>query len=783
MRPSLRRQLEQAWRRARAGSPRLLALGALVFGVVVVTGLWFVWSVQRGLPDKEAIGRIGDMAQSTTVLDRDDRIAFTLYKEQRIDVPLEQISPSLVEAFLAIEDQRFYEHSGFDAIRIVSAAAVNVRHGRRAQGGSTITQQLARLSFLTHEKTFRRKVQEVILARRIERQYSKTRILEMYLNKVYFGAGLYGVEAASRGYFGKHASEATTAEAALLAGLMKSPSTYAPTVDMKRAVARRNVVLQVMRDAGAIDDAAWRAAREAPVSLKDGLRSDEPHGRYFKEQVRRELVERFGVERVYEGGLKVYSTIDLEMQEAAEHAVDAAIQSMDKRLQAAALRKAGAKGTVPPSPAEPLQAALIALDPRTGHVRAMVGGRDFDDSSFNRAVQARRQPGSAFKPFVYAAALEAGFTPATMIERLNEPIPTLEGAWTPEDGHSTADSLSLRTALRTSSNRAAVRLLQEVGIPQTVQYAKKMGVGDVPSVPSLALGSGEVTLQSLTAAYAAFANGGEVPAPLTIRRVEDRDGLVLWESQSSLTRAVKPVTAYLMATMMADVINAGTGARARSAGFTLPAGGKTGTTNDFKDAWFVGFTPNLVAGVWLGFDQPKTILANGFAGDLAVPMWAGFMKGATRGDKAEWVRQPSGISVARVCRLSGKLANDGCDDVEVLSDAGALQHRSMVYAEFFAAGTQPVDVCALHQKRGFLGQIAAAITGKPTHNASPPRLSEIGLPAPTTVQQPDGAVVVAATAPAPEAAPTEEPKKKKRGFWSKVFGINRDSKPADSVED
>src|SRR5262249_30963270 len=236
-----------------------------------------------------------------------------------------------------------------------------------------------------------------------------------------------------------------------------------------------------------------------------------------------------------------------------------------------------------------LQAAIGARDPQTAHVRAMVGGRDFEASRFNRAVQAKRQPGSAFKPFVYAAALEAGFTPATLIDHLNDPIATVQGAWSPEDEHSTASEMTLRTGLRTSSNRAAVRLLQEVGIPQTVAYARTMGVGELPSVPSLALGSGEVTVQAMTAAYAAFANGGLVPHPVLIRRVEDRGGHVLFEAEDTSNRAISPTTAFLMASMLSDVINAGTGARARSLGFTLPAAGKTGTTNDFNDAWFVGF--------------------------------------------------------------------------------------------------------------------------------------------------------------------------------------------------
>jgi 1A family penicillin-binding protein len=765
-------ELRQHWAHARARHPRMVAGVTVAFALAVVLSISGVViaasSLRSGLPNLDALRRIGEMDQATAVFDASDRLAFTIYKEQRIDVPLEEVSPHLLRALIAIEDQRFYTHRGFDLIRIGSAAVANIRHGRTAQGGSTITQQLARQSFLTPDKTYRRKIQELILAARIEQMYSKRAILELYLNKVYFGDGLYGVEAASRGFFGKHASELSLAEAALLAGLVKSPSTYAPTVSMERAIARRNVVLQVMHETGVIDLNTWQAARAERGALRDTLRSEEPHGQYFKEHVRRELVDRFGWETVYQGGLRVFSTIDMRMQQQAEAAVAEGLRALDLRRTALAARRKAAPAD---TGSAPLQAALLAMDPHTGHVRAMIGGRDFDESHFNRAVQARRQPGSAFKPFVYAAALEAGFTPSTLIEHLNEPIPTLQGAWTPEDEHSAADSMSLRTGLRTSSNRAAVQLLQQVGIARTVQYAKSLGVGDVPSVPSLALGSGEVTLQSLTAAYGAFANQGEVPKPLLIRRVEDRDGRVLYAASETATRAISAVTAYLMSNMMADVINAGTAARARTLGFTLPAAGKTGTTNDYHDAWFVGFTPTLLAGVWVGFDQPRTIMQNGFAADVAVPIWASFMKAATKGNKPDWLTPPPGVTTANVCRLSGQLASEGCEDVEVVNADGHIEHRSMVYTEYFARGTQPKTRCELHPTRTIFGAIASVFTG--SEKPAPPHVDTTGIvPAVAT------AGTIAAAEPPPAQAVEEAPKKK-RGFWSRVFGVSRgdDRKP------
>jgi 1A family penicillin-binding protein len=764
-------ELFAQWRAAFRRSPWALSAVTLAFAALALTslvcGAWVIETLRGdGLPDQAAMRRIGEMDQTTAVYDDTDALVFTIFKEQRIDVPLEQISPNLIHAIVAIEDQRFYEHHGFDVVRIMSAALANVRHRRAAQGGSTITQQLARQSFLTPDKTIHRKVQEIVLAARIERLYSKRQILELYLNKVYFGDGLHGVEAASRGFFGKHASELSIPEAALLAGLVKSPSSYAPTVSLPRATARRNVVLNAMLENGAIDRTTWQSARASKVALHDTLRETEPHGLYFKEQLRQELVDRFGWQRVYEGGLRVYSTIDMPEQIAAEAAVDESLKAIDERRRALAAKRSPSRASAQPS--EPLQAALIALDPKTGHVRAMVGGRDFNESRFNRAVQAHRQPGSAFKPFVYATALENGYTPATVIDHLNDPIATLQGAWTPEDEHSTADSMSLRAGLRMSSNRAAVRLLQEVGIPRTVQYAKNMGVGEVPSVPSLALGSGEVTLESMTTAYAAFANHGLVPQAMMIRRVEDRAGHVLYEAKESSSRAVSETTAFLMSSMLADVVNAGTGSRARRLGFTLPAAGKTGTTNDFNDAWFVGYTPKLVTGVWVGFDQPRTILPNGFAADIAVPLWAKFMKSATSGDKPEWFTPPAGITTATVCRISGKLATEGCQSVDVVDDQGQLERRSMVYTEYFARGTEPTTYCELHPTRNAFDKIAVLLGA--AQKPAPPRIENTGLP-------PSPPPAVAATAGSSPSAPIVEPPtpKKKRGFWSKVFGIGKDS--------
>jgi 1A family penicillin-binding protein len=770
-----------------AGRPRVLTgLVALLAVVVFLAGGWAAWfsyDLTAGLPDRHALSAIGDMAQATTILDAADKPAFTIFKEQRIEVPIGKISPNLIKAVVSVEDQRFYEHSGVDGVRVAAAVVKNLQEGRRAEGGSTITQQLARQSFLSRDKTYRRKLKEVILAAYLEKMYSKDEILEVYLNKVYFGDGLYGVEAASRGYLGKPASDLSVAEAALLAGLIQSPSSYAPTVNLTRAIARRNVVLQAMVASGAIDQPAAERARSSSVELINGLEIRESSGLYFKEQVRRELVERFGWERVYQGGLRVHTTLDPALQRAAEVLVEKGLSVVERRP---GFRHA-VRGTQPPvkegERPEYLQGALLAMDPGTGHVRAMVGGRDFGESPFNRATQAKRQSGSAFKPFVYATALEAGYSPGSVISHLNDPIETPQGGWLPEDEHSSASSMTLRTALRTSSNRAAVQLLNSVGIQQAVGYAQKLNVGTPPSVPSMALGASDVTLISLTAAYGAFANGGVVRQPVLIRRVEDSDGMVLYTDQSKGQRAVSESTAFLMSSMLADVINSGTAYRARQAGFSLPAAGKTGTTNGYVDAWFVGFTPHLVTGVWIGFDQPATIISNGYAGELAVPLWASFMKIATKGDKPDWIVRPSNVAGVNVCRVSGKLPNAGCTSVNVVNREGMTETRSMIYTEYYVAGTQPASVWPLHASPSFMDRLAGLFGGG--HPEIPIGADQAGLPPARTGTS--GAVPHPAPIPElrPEASspePKAEEPKKKRGFWGRLFGKG-DKKPEQKPDD
>ncbi|CAN5683805.1 hypothetical protein BH18ACI5_BH18ACI5_13090 [soil metagenome] len=765
------------------GRPRVLTGLVCVMAIIVflTTGYasWLAYDITAGLPSRETVRAMGDMAQATTILDANDKPVFTIFKEQRIEVPLNRMSPNLIKAVVSVEDQRFFDHSGVDAIRVAAAIVRNFQEGRRAEGGSTITQQLARQSFLSRDKTYRRKLKEVILAAYIENLYDKKEILELYLNKVYFGEGLYGVEAASRGYFAKSAADLTVDQAALLAGLIQSPSSYAPTVNMDRAVARRNVVLQTMVSSGAIDAAKADAAKQTRVKLTNGLEIHETFGLYFKEQVRRELVDRFGWQRVYQGGLRVYTTLDPDLQQSAETLVEKGLADIEKRPAFKHDERGTATELKEGQTPGYLQGALVSIDPANGYVRALVGGRAFDESRFNRATQAKRQSGSAFKPFVFAAALEAGYSPATVITGLNDPIETLQGAWTPEDEHSTASSMTLRQALKTSSNRAAVQLLQGVGIPAAVSSAQKLNVGTPPSVPSLALGTSDVTLIALTAAYGAFANGGIVRQPVLIRRVEDGEGEVIFKDEQKSQRAVSEATAFMMSSMLADVINHGTAYRARQAGFTIPAAGKTGTTNDYVDAWFVGFTPRVVTGVWIGFDQPQTIIANGYGGELAVPIWAGFMKTATKGHASEWFSPPKEITAVNVCRISGKLPNDGCSNVQVATGEGLVETRSMIYTEYFLKGTQPKTICPLHPSQSFFDKLAGVFGAGDDQKPIP--ADQAGLPS-SSVASTSGATPPSANAPKPgdeSRAEVKPEKEKKRGFWSKVFGKGKDDDKKD----
>jgi penicillin-binding protein 1A len=612
-------------------------------------------------------------AQATVLYDTSDRQVFTLFTERRVDVPLARVSPHLIAAVLAAEDRKFYQHRGYDLVRLTASGIANLRAGRFVQGGSTITQQLVRMTNGDRDRTVSRKLREMLTAAAIERRFSKASILETYLNKVYLGEGFYGVEAAAYGYFGKSSSEVTPEEAATIAALIQSPTRYTKQELTSHVRARRNWILETMHGERQIDAASYRAAVEAPLRIKassavppelaaaesaESASMGTGTGLYFKEAVRRELRALLPASEVLSGGLRVYTTIDPVMQAAAEKALTERLAAMERTVQDQKSRRRAA--SEPSAP--PLQGSIVAIDPHTGYVKALVGGRDFSESKFDRARQARRQPGSAFKPFVYASALEAGYAPGTMLRDLDQPVSAREGDYLPRGEHEPTE-MTVRRALTMSSNRAAVHMLQHVGMSSVLRYAQRFGIeSPLPAVPSLALGTGEVTLLELTSAYAVFANKGEYVQPTLIRRVESASGDVLYRAPSATRHVVSEDTAYLITNMLSDVIQRGTANNVRRLGFTAPAAGKTGTTDDVADAWFVGYTPRLAAGVWVGYDDPRAIRKGAFASAIAVPAWTSFMKSATRaqGRRDEAFEAPAGLEKVAYCPVSGEPAGPNC---------------------------------------------------------------------------------------------------------------------------
>jgi penicillin-binding protein 1A len=553
---------------------------------------------------------------ATQVYAEGGEILGEFFIERRIPVRLSDCPSALRQAVIAIEDQNFYGHIGIDLQGIARAVYEDVRAGEFAQGGSTITQQLARGLFLSPQKTLARKLKEALLALQIERCYTKEEILQRYLNQIYLGSGAYGVEAAAQTYFGKNVGQLTLSEAALIAGLPRYPSLCSPLVNPGKALARRRVVLQKMFECRFISAKQMQQAGREPLRLAP--RHSGNRAPYFVERVRQMLEERLGQNALYKGGLSIHTTLDSRMQEAAELAVRTGMVKLDERIRR---RHEGEENPRLP------QVALVALDPHTGEVKALVGGRDFEKSRFNRAVQARRQPGSAFKPVVYSYALEAGFTPDSRV--LDAPISFRAGGgawWHPTNYRNEYKGIiTLTQAIKTSQNTAAVRLLARLGVSPVVAHAHRLGISSpLGRDLSLALGSSGVTLLELTGAYGVFDNDGIRVSPTMVREVRDNLGRLLWKPEHNRQRVMSEDGARMMTMMLRAVVEGGTGTSARQLG--RPLAGKTGTTSDFRDALFVGYSPALVAGVWVGYDNCVP-LGKGESGAMAaLPVWIDFMR-------------------------------------------------------------------------------------------------------------------------------------------------------------
>jgi penicillin-binding protein 1A len=576
-----------------------------------VAALWAFTVLPRSLPNVAALESFQPM-QGTKIYDENDELITEFHVERRIFVPLAQIPRALRDAVLATEDRRFYQHWGLDPIGIARAIYQNYRRGRVVEGGSTITQQLTKVLFLTPDKSLERKLKEAVLALELERRYSKDRILEMYLNQIYFGHGAYGVEAAARTYFGKSVSELNVREAALIAGLPRAPSAYSPFEHADVAKRRREVVLRRMVEYGAVkEDDAKRLARSDLGLIPPERRRTT--GQYFLEYVQQTLEAKYGADMVFKGGLNVYTTLSPPMQLAAEQALREGLKALEGRTKNA-------------RPGEHPEGAVVSIEPQTGYVRALVGGYDFFRSEFNRAVQAKRQPGSAFKPFVYIAALEAGFTPASRV--VDEPVSYAVGGgnvWKPENyDRKFRGSTTLQQALEESVNIVTIKLQERVGVNRTVQVARRLGVSSpIDMNLSLALGTSDLTLLEMTSAYGVLANQGTWLPPTTIRYVTNANGQLLEEHVPNGREALSPEMAYLATHMLRGVVERGTGQAAKALG--RPVAAKTGTTNDYSNAWFVGFTPKLATGVWVGYDRPRSLGKDETGSRVAVPIWVTYM--------------------------------------------------------------------------------------------------------------------------------------------------------------
>lgn len=804
---AFRRRARRSYASRQAFRRRLVFAGLWALLIFLVISLGAAAGVFAGflrdLPSLDGLEEYQPSITTTLYTDQDEPFA-SFYEQRRSLLPLAKIPVQLKQAVLAVEDSRFYEHHGLSPRAIARAMIMNLLTRRKAQGGSTITQQLARALFLTPEKSFARKLKEALLAVEIEKKYPKDKILELYFNQVYFGHGAYGVEAAAQTYFKKSVGELTLAEAAMLAGLPSAPNRFSPILDPARARRRRDHVLNRMVEQKVITRAQADAASRSPFdeALFTRSRTIAP---YFVEHVRQSLEESYGAYALYNSGLKVYTTLNLKMQRAAEEALVGGLRELDK---ARGFRPRPARGSdatririgpytprvgeilpgtvlkVKPKSLEvqlgryrgeipldsmkwtklttlaeafregdpvlvqvlsvderrkmvemaleqepELEGAFVALDPKDGAIKAMIGGYDFERSKFNRAVQARRQPGSAFKPFVYATAFDRGLTPSTIIE--DSPISfrfRVGGQvveWSPENyDRKFRGPTTLRRGLENSINVVTVKLMQEVGVDPVIRMARQMGIeSDLRRELALALGVSEVTPLELVSAYGVLANGGVRAEPFAIRKVTDSQGRILEERVAEPQEVMRPETAYVLVNVMKGVIERGTAARARV--LKRPLAGKTGTTSEATDVWFIGFTPNLVAGVWVGYDVKKSLGPAETGGRLALPLWIAFMQKILPDLPPEDFKPAENVVAIPVNYMTGRPVPQ--------DEKGAI-------LEYFIKGTEPV--------------VSQAASGTPPRAAAagPPVTGSPSRTAPSAVETSPGG-----GAPHPSATPAGPP--------------------------
>lgn len=681
---------------------RLVAVGVLALAALCAGLAWGAWvHICDRCPSIAQIYAF-EPKEATQLYAADGSLLAELFRERRTPIRLEDLPPHVYNAFISVEDQRFWTHEGVDLRRTTRAFIDFVLNGYDVAGGSTITQQLAGAMFSAsvdrRDISVRRKLREMRVAFALESAYSKQEILEAYLNQINFD-GVYGIEAAAQRYFGKRARELNLPEAATLAAIPRNPRSYNPARNPERAIGRRNLILELMARQDRVSRHDAEVAKAYPLELEEGAVQDRV-APYFVEWVRQHLYSRYGTD-IYENGFRVYTTLDPAIQATADSALRAQLTAVERNpgfrggvtyaqtrsWSADSLSAVSRGGAEMPY----VQGMFIALDPRTGDVRALIGGRDFEDSEFNRATQAIRQPGSVFKPFVYTAAIASGIPASEVI--IDAPILIENPGSDPYSPKNFTDTfhgpMTLRRALAQSINVVAVKLGQRVGEESMAQIATSMGItSEIPRVPSAAIGSASLTPLEIASAYTTFANMGVRVVPRPILRIESKDGRVLWESQVNREQVLEPRVAWVVLSMLRDAVDRGTGQSAVRIGagvpYSVPVAGKTGTTNSATDTWFVGFTPELVTATWIGFDLPQRVHVGATGGSTAAPVGAAVLAGyyRTHEPPPAWPR-PDELIERVVDETSGLLATQWCPAGEV-------------YREIYLPGTEPTETCDLH---------------------------------------------------------------------------------------
>ncbi len=662
----------------------IIIIVSLVVGLVVGSYI----SIVSDLPPAESISFFIPPI-STKVYDNSNNMISEFFIERRELTSIDRVPHYLKDGIICIEDKLFYKHWGVDILALIRSLITNTLHMKIVQGGSTITMQLARNMFLSMEQTIVRKLKEIALAIRIERAYIKDEILEKYLNQINFGQGRYGVATAAKYYFDKDISELTLSECALLIAIPRSPEKYSPYNHPEIAKQRRDFILRKMSENNLITSIQYEEAISEPINVIE-QKEKRRIGQYFLEEIRRYIELKYGVEFLYRSGANIYTSLDIDIQKAAEEILEKHVVQIEKDYKfknpKSMFDSLGISDTVKSSPY--LQDAIVVMDYHTGEVKALVGGRDFSQSKFNRATQARRQAGSAFKVFVFTTAIDNGFSPADIV--LDLPIvlevPGVDSIYRPSNyDRKFLGPITLRNALKHSRNLVAIRLIRNIGPELVVQYAHDLGVKS-PLLPvvSLALGACEVSLVEMVTAVGTIAGLGEEVQPIFIKKITDKDGTIIEINNSVPERKLSAEVSYIMTNMMRSVVDGGTGYRVRKY-YDGPAAGKTGTTNNYSDAWFIGFTPNYICGVWVGYDNNDRIFRGATGGVVAAPIWGELMARIDSLPSSEFSR-PAGLVHCMICSETGRFARRFCPHP---------------VSEVFIRGTEPSDSCDLH---GFEGK-------------------------------------------------------------------------------